>query len=516
MSAVALELRFDAPPGARVVTAMLARMKHRGRDASGAWSDGAAALGLAATWTTPEDVGEAAPRVGSSGIVLALDGRLDDRAGLARALSVPDEGPDAALVLRAVERWWAEAPRHLVGDFAFVAWDPRERRGLLVRDRVGQRPLFYAAHGRGLRAASESRALFVDDLIPIRPDLDQLAFSLSEEYSETGATLLEGVRAVAPGAVVELGPRSAIEHRYWDPIEIETVPRSRDDAVDALEDALTTAVRARMRRRGGLGVFVSGGLDSCLVAALATELSDPGRGKPLLLTARFPDLACDESPFTARLARHLGAELASVEATDLDDPARYAPPPHEDLQVDAFNNLYAELGGVALARGTDVILDGWGSDELQWCTGRELEDALRRGELGESARRAGLFETPLGRGAWRRLASAGVRAWLPAAARHKLADLRSAAPLPDWLTPDARRRIAAQREARDVRYAELEARSRSQAVIVQGLVESSQSPCGSSQRLLAAAYAGFDLREPFADVRVVELLLSIPPSLRTD
>jgi asparagine synthetase B (glutamine-hydrolysing) len=516
LSGIALELRTDRPAARETIDAMLGRMRHRAIDGSGTWLGGSIALGLAAAWYTPEDVGLAAPLVGAHGWVVAFDGRLDDRPGLARALAVEDAGPDAKLVLAAIDRWDADAPKHLIGDFAFAAWNVETQRGVLARDAVGECPLFYASHGRGLRAASEQQALFVDELLPKKPDLDQIAFILAEEYAENDATLLEGISAVPPGHVDTFDARGVRVERYWDPARFSGGPRTHEDAVDALDAALGLAVQARLRARGGIAIAASGGIDSSTIASIATERLRASGSDPLLFTARFPDLACDESVFSERLARHLGLSLETVVATDLDDPARYAPPPHPDLQLDAFHNLYSRMGNMARDRGAAVMLSGWGSDELQWCTGLEIHDALACHNRQELARRAGLYEEPLSRRAWRTLAGAALRGFAPRG-WERLQSWRSGPrPLPNWLTVDARRRVEGLRVARAARLAPLERLGASQSRIISALTESLQSPFGMGQRQLSAAVAGYELRDPFFDRRVVELLLSTSPLVRTD
>ncbi len=517
MSGVALELRTDRPATRETIDAMLGRMRHRARDGSGVWLGGPIALGFAAAWFTPEDVGLAAPLVGERGWVLAFDGRLDDRAGLAQALRIEDAGPDARLVLGAIERWGAGAAAHLIGDFAFAAWNVEMRRGLLGRDIVGHSPLFYAPHARGLRVASEQQALFVDDALPKRPNLDQLAFILTEEYAENDATLLEGIRAVPPGHVVAFDARGVRLERYWDPTSFWGGPRTHGEAVEALDAALGLAVQARLRARGGIAIAASGGVDSSTVASIATErLRAAGAPDPLLYTARFPDLACDESVFSDRLARHLGLPIETVVATDLDDPARYAPPGHPDLQLDAFANLYARMGRSAHERGAGVLLFGWGSDELQWCTRFEIQDAIQVRDWAEVLRRAGLYEEPLAAAAWRALGGATLRKLSPSAWRRVQGWRHGPEALPDWLTADAQRRIGRLRAERATRLAPLARLGPSRASLITGLTESLQCPFGLGQHELSAAIEGFEARDPFFDRRVVELLLSIPPLVRTD
>jgi len=515
LSGVAFAAGANRRENEAVVGAMLARMDHRARDGRQTWSSEHASIGFAAMWTTPEDAGEIAPRAGASGWIVAFDGRLDDRRGLSQTLGVPDEGPDARLVLLAIERWEEDAPDKLLGDFALVAWHEGRRRGLLARDYVGQRPLFYRCIGKSLRAASEMQALFPEGRTGARPNLGQLALLCVGEYAEDDETLIDGVRVVPPGHVATVVDGRVTTRRYWDPTRLGGGPSKPTAAADALEEALRAAVHARLRSPKPVAISVSGGLDSSLIAALARDAAaEHGDEAPLLLTIRFPGLGCDESLFTARLSRHLHLALRAVEATGLEGPARYERPAHIDLYPDPMPVLSAELAALAHREGHDAILTGSGSDELQWRTGLELHDAIHDGELAGVLRHAGLAEKPLSAGAWRQLGVAALRGlsrgWW---ARLRAGALREET-VPDFLGPEAACSVKEARLGRRARF--LSVGSLAQARVLEGLTASLQCPFGRGQVGLSAAVAGYELRDPFFDRRVAELLLSVSPAVRTD
>ncbi len=130
MSGIAVIYQRD---GAPVADNMLRRMSdalaHRPADACGQWQRGPIALAHRALYTTPEAVGEVQP-LHDAGAQLALtfDGRVDNRAELLKTLNLPSDTSDAALVLRAYERWGQDCPAHILGDFAFALWDARRRQ----------------------------------------------------------------------------------------------------------------------------------------------------------------------------------------------------------------------------------------------------------------------------------------------------------------------------------------------------------------------------------------------------
>src|SRR5690625_2153589 len=143
---------------------MAASMAHRGPDGISAWADGPVGLAHCAMHTTPEAEHERQPLADPlSGCVITADARIDNREELLRILRpTPSDGEvitDVDLILAAYLRWGTSAPEHLVGDFAFAVWDPREQHLFCTRDHIGIKPFYYHLDGKTLYFGSEIKAI---------------------------------------------------------------------------------------------------------------------------------------------------------------------------------------------------------------------------------------------------------------------------------------------------------------------------------------------------------------------
>jgi len=200
MSAIAGVLRLDgAPADAGLIGRMLDSMSHRGPDGRGMWTSGAVALGHLARHTTPESTTEHQPLAAEDGtLVLVFDGRVDNRDELVRRLDADGvpvrHGTDAEIVLRAWQRWGAECPDRILGDFAFALWDAPHRLLFCARDIVGIRPFCYRVTARGVQFASEPQALLQDADFSPRPNEGMVAEHLAGIVTSRRETVCCGCR----------------------------------------------------------------------------------------------------------------------------------------------------------------------------------------------------------------------------------------------------------------------------------------------------------------------------------
>ncbi|MGN6190320.1 MAG: asparagine synthase-related protein, partial [Conexibacter sp.] len=207
---------------------------------------------------------DGAPVDAEAPVVCLLDGVLDDTIELAAALGLATRDPER-LVAAAYARWGEAALRRLRGDFALLLWEPARRRGLLVRDPLGVRGLYWHADGRTLTFGSEVRHVLA--ALPRRPapDHDAVAAWIASASRRGDATLYAGVRRLRPGGLIRFGADGWEPRRWWEPryaAPLRAAPPERDAAVRA---ALTRAVARRMSP-GLTAVTLSGGLDSSAVA----------------------------------------------------------------------------------------------------------------------------------------------------------------------------------------------------------------------------------------------------------
>ncbi len=188
---------------------------------------------------------------------------------------------DTESIIHGYEQWGVDCLQHLRGMFAFALWDEPNQRLFLARDRVGKKPIFYAQAEGNFFFASEMQAILEHPGISKEIDLEALDHFLAYEYIPAPRTILKQVRKLPAASflTLDLSKKSAsgVEphiERYW---RLEATPQtnlSEDDAAEGLLEVLREAVRLRLISDVPLGALLSGGMDSSIVVALMSELSD--------------------------------------------------------------------------------------------------------------------------------------------------------------------------------------------------------------------------------------------------
>jgi asparagine synthase (glutamine-hydrolysing) len=252
-------------------------------------TDGAAAIGRRLFRLLPEDGYDRGPVV-SGGRMLVADVRLDNRGGLGAALGIgAGEGAklsDAALLMRALDRWDLDAFDRLVGDFAFALWDGPGGRLVLARDFLGGRPLHYHRGASFFAFASMPKGLHALPEIPVAPNRQVAADLLALIPEADSETFFEGIERVRPGHVLTVTRDGVSERKYWDPVIRPLKLKSAGEYHEALREQLDRAVAARLRGADGhVGSHLSGGLDSSAVAATAARLLAPEDGRVTAFTS---------------------------------------------------------------------------------------------------------------------------------------------------------------------------------------------------------------------------------------
>jgi len=307
---VALQGPLD-PQAETVVARMMEALAHRGPDDAGIGVKSRAVLG--ATRLAIRGQRGRQPLIDpATGVMVVCNGEIDNHEELrawliARGRTVEQESDVAVLpglYLELGERF----VERLLGAFAIAVWDPREDRLLLARDRVGERPLFYVEHGGAVRFATVVAALAADPALPLAPDPDALRGYLRFGHFVAPDSPFAAVRKVRPGETVLLDVRGKTTRRYWR-WPIGTAPK-RTPAEDDLDAVLKRAVLRQSETDGAFGLFLSGGLDSSLVAALVRKVRPDCR--PPCYTLRFREASYDEGTHARDVARRLGLELAEV------------------------------------------------------------------------------------------------------------------------------------------------------------------------------------------------------------
>ena len=268
---------------------------------------------------------------------------------------------DSEVILHGYEQWGDDVVERLRGIFAFGIWDGRRRRLLLGRDRMGVKPLYYAARGDSFRFASQPRALFDSRYAP-EVDTDAFSLYLAYGYVPGGRAIYRGMSKLPMGCRLTLERGRVQVSRYWRP-RYNPVISQPDEAVEFVRSRLEEAVVEQMVADVPLGVFLSGGIDSSTVSAITAVRS---REPVDSFTVGFEDPAKDERVY-AEIAARAFSTNHHVEVMDYRRGVSLV----EDFAA-AFDEPFYDSSGLPtlavsqLARrgGRKVILSGDGGDEL--------------------------------------------------------------------------------------------------------------------------------------------------------
>jgi asparagine synthase (glutamine-hydrolysing) len=272
---------------------------------------------------------------------------------------------DSEIALHLYEDFGMQALHHLRGEFAIVLWDENRRRLIAVRDRFGIKPLFYAWHNDALYLASEVKALFAAG-VPARWDAETVYHSVSFGRHQS-RTLYDGVFEVPPGHFLLATEKHVQVTQYWDfnyPTADATAPtRSDTEYAAEFRHELEEAVRIRLRADVPVGVYLSGGLDSCSVLGLAARHHpDPIRA----FTLTFDHAQYDEGLIAEEMAARAGAQYIAIPIgqRDLADNFADAIAQSETLCVNAHGVAKFLLSRAVRDAGYKVVITGEGSDEI--------------------------------------------------------------------------------------------------------------------------------------------------------
>jgi asparagine synthase (glutamine-hydrolysing) len=437
------------------------------------------------------------------GLVAAGRARLDDAEGLRRRLGADPAARPSHLVLAAaaLERHGEAAADLLRGDFALAVWRPGRRELLALRDPLGVAPLYLRRLPRALLLASSAHLL--RRLPPPLGELDEAAvadFLLFDVPLDPERTAFAGIEQLAPGQLLALGDGGERRRRYHDLAAIPPLRPPPGEAVERFREIFARAVADRLDDGAPTGVLLSGGLDASLVAATAVRRL----GRPLVgLTHAYRRLVADDSATGAdEVGRSLGMPVAVLDAdpyTPWRDRGALLGRAEQPINEPYFA-VTAALAERGAAQGCRVVLTGEGADDLCWVTPDDLLSwllaepfAAGRSLLAQARRerrlpRVGLRSALLGR------LGLGRSGWEPR--------------YPEWLDPGFARRLDL--PGRWAAAAGEPAPRGPRAAAVAGLLHPRYEMLHRWYDVPAAA-TGIEIRHPFLDLRVVELLLALPP-----
>ena len=349
------------------IRAMTDTLTHRGPDAEGYHQDSGVALGHRRLKII-DLAGGAQPMSNPEGTVwVTYNGEIYNHLELRKDLEsrghVFRSACDTEVLVHGYVQWgFAQLLDRIDGMFAFAVWDGAARRLMLARDRMGQKPLFYATTtGGGLAFASEVKALLAHPDVHPTIDTEGLAAYLTFEYLPGELSMVKGVRKLLPGTWLSFEAGEIDRSRYWD-IPISDGP-SPPDAVQRFTELFDRAVERRLMADVPLGVFLSGGIDSSSVAASVVRQRTAANVKTFSIG--FHEKSYDESSMARMVAEYLGTEhherIFTAEAMKdvLPDVASVLDEPFGDASL-----LPTYLLSAFAREQVTVALGGDGGDEL--------------------------------------------------------------------------------------------------------------------------------------------------------
>jgi asparagine synthase (glutamine-hydrolysing) len=275
---------------------------------------------------------------------------------------------DTETIVHAYEQWGDECVDRFRGMFAFAIWDAPRRRLLLVRDRLGIKPLYWTFRNGTVCFGSEIKAIFASGLVEPEANEGVLPEVLSTRYVAGGATMFRGIHKLLPGHLLVFEDGALATRQYWDvPVRdaqgsASSPQATTADVVGTFRSILEESVRLRLMADVPLGMFLSGGIDSSAIAALMTKMVD----RPIqTFSVAFKERAFNESEYARTVARAIGAVSHEVV---IDDRDFFEALPrliwHEDEPIAHPSSVPLYYVSALARQHVTVVLTGEGSDEL--------------------------------------------------------------------------------------------------------------------------------------------------------
>lgn len=378
---------------------MISRLTHRGPDSSGSWAEGDVLLGhtrLATVDLTAE--GDQPMTSRDDRWVIVYNGEIYNVRELIQRIGLKDlKGrSDTEVLLETIARCGVfSALQHLDGMFSFAAYDRREKKLWLARDRFGEKPLFLAEAGSGYVFASELKAISSYPGFNQELDPDSIVEYLSHRMVPSPHTIYKKCKKLLPGELICIDQNLDLKSiKYWDAIGVakaakQNVLLSESELLSRFEETMEQSVGSRMVADVPVGVFLSGGIDSSLVAGVMQKLS--GRKSIKSFSIEFESKDHDESLFSQSIAKLLGTDHTPFVFKE-EDAARIVP---EFCKI--FDEPLASESALPLIKLSElarsevtVSLSGEGADEF-FCGypryvafGNQVKYAQSRSRLGKT------------------------------------------------------------------------------------------------------------------------------------
>ena len=500
-------------PDPHLLERMAARLTFRGPDATHIWSRAGAGFCFSLLRTGPAPQSSEQPCTLDGRVWLLGDVRLDGREDLLGQLEqsgepITAEATEEELILRAWRLWGKDGLAKLNGDLSFVLWDGIERRLWCVKDLLGARPFFYAQSADKFYFSNTLEVLCQAPGVSSNLDPQFIGDFLLQEWCEDGArTVYRDIQRLPPGHTLVYSDGEPCVRRYTDfPIEEPLWLKRPEEYVDQFQELLEKAVRDRLPR-GPCGIFMSGGLDSTSIAAVACKIarkngaSGPLRAYTIDCRPMFND---QEGILASLVAENLrmGIEILSGASCfpyeGWEDSLRRTPEPFHDPFLLLSQRQYRQVQS-----HSRVVLSGYGGDDI--LTGQAwpyLTYLFRRRDFGNIVKTFGRYILKHGR-------IPPLRGGFRARLRRWMGRTNPLMEFPPWLDSN----FVRQHDLR-CRWRELQESPKTDHPLHPiGLAGLSSKFWSSVFESEDAAWTGVpvELRAPLLDQRLLRFLLRVPP-----
>lgn len=347
---------------------MIDLVEHRGPDGRGAVVQGAMGLAHARLSILDVENGRQPMSSADGSLWLTFNGEIFNYVELREELAQRGHcfrtRSDTEVILHMYEEEGEECVRRFNGQWAFALWDARQKKLFLSRDRLGVRPLHYTRAGSAFVFGSEIKSLLEHPDVSRDVDLPALCQLLTFWGPLPSRTVFAGISELPPGHSMRVTESGVETWPYWR-LDYPTAPVNADarECADELLSLLTDATRIRLRSDVPVGAYLSGGLDSSIIAGLIRRTST---ARLRTFSVAFEDLEFDESRYQQEVIRHLETEHEELRCRT-DDIGRVFPDVVWHAEKPLFRTAPAPLFLLServRASGFKVVLTGEGSDEM--------------------------------------------------------------------------------------------------------------------------------------------------------
>jgi asparagine synthase (glutamine-hydrolysing) len=354
------------PVSQEEVQSMCDAMVHRGPNDDGYYAGPEAVLGMRRLSIIDIDGGHQPVHNEDRTVWVVFNGEIYNfkslRASLERQGHRFYTDTDTEVIVHLYEQYGESCVDRLRGMFAFAIWDDRRKTLLLVRDRLGIKPLFYTITGGRLAFGSELKVLLQLPEIERKLNWTSVNHLFSSMYTPTAESIIEGVHKLRPGYLLSASARHGIRLRqYWDVEYDPDYTKTEQYFIERLRDLLEESVRLRLIADVPLGAFLSGGIDSSAVVATMSRISS---GPVKTFSIGFPDEDYNELGYARQIARKFGTDHHELVVDPnvisiIDDLAWYLDEPFGDSSA-----IPTYMVSKLASENVTVVLSGDGGDEL--------------------------------------------------------------------------------------------------------------------------------------------------------